>query len=49
VNSAPQALWSRVEEYAVNLDKVSVLELEIEPDVGRGGQRYCSPDLWRVR
>ena len=47
-NFDPAGSTVEVEEYAVNLNEVSVMELEIEPDVGRG-IAPATLTFWRLR
>ena len=47
-NFSPAGSTVEVEEYAVNLKEVSVVELEIEPDVGRG-IAPATLTSWRLR
>ncbi len=47
-NFSPAASTAELEQYAVALEAVSVLELEIKPDVGRG-KAVATLTSWRVR
>jgi hypothetical protein len=46
-NFNPQGSTSEIEDYKFNLDKVSVLELTIKPDIG-GGNALATLARWRV-
>jgi hypothetical protein len=47
-NFSPAGSTTELEDYAVSLEAVSVLELEIKPDVGRG-KAVATLTSWRVR
>jgi hypothetical protein len=47
-NFNPAGSTVEVEEYAVNLKEVSVVELEVDPDVGRG-IAAATLTSWRLR
>lgn len=46
-NFSPEGSKTEIEDYAVNLEAVSALELQIEPDIG-GGDAVATLTLWRV-
>jgi hypothetical protein len=46
-NFSPTGSTSEIEQYAVNLDAVSVLELAIRPDLHRP-EAVATLALWRV-
>ena len=46
-NFSPQGSTSEVEDYPVNLNGVSVLELKLKPDVSRSGA-FATLVAWRV-
>lgn len=47
-NFSPAGSTTQIEEYAVNLEVVSVLELTIDPDQGRG-EAFATLAFWRLR
>nr|AYC79884.1 carbohydrate-binding protein [uncultured bacterium] len=46
-NFSPAGATSEVEDYEADLDRVSVLELSIKPDI-RGGEARASLAEWRI-
>jgi hypothetical protein len=46
-NFSPQGTTTEIEDYQVNLDKVGILELKINPDISRGDS-VASLAEWRV-
>jgi hypothetical protein len=47
VNFSPAGSTSEVEDYTVELDEVSALELAIKPDLGRGDAPATLAE-WRI-
>ena len=47
-NFSPEGSVTEIEEYAVDLNGVSVLELAIRPDLGRG-EAAATLASWRMR
>jgi hypothetical protein len=46
-NFSPSGSTSEIEDYQVDLDRVSVLELVIKPEIGRGDARATLTE-WRI-